>query len=199
MRSAGIKGKKRNSSPMSSFSAGQLPAAPNVLDRKFNAQRPNAVWVTDITHFPTKEGWLYLAVVIDCYSRRVVGWSIDKYIDAALALDALKMALRKRPYGTLILHSDRGSQFASRDYSQFLVFCGIIASMSRKGNCWDNAVAESFFASIKVEAKPDVTWSTRAEAQVAITDYIENWYNPKRRHSTNGYLSPIAFENQRVI
>lgn len=123
---------------------------------------------------------------------------MEKYIDAELALDALKMALRKRPYGTLLLHSDRGSQFASRDYSQFLVFCGLTASMSRKGNCWDNAVAESFFASIKVEIKPDVAWATRAEARAAITDYIEAWYNSKRRHSANGYLSPMAFESRPV-
>ncbi len=199
MRAAGLKGKKRNWSRVSSFAAGQLPAAPNILDRKFNVERPNTAWVTDITSMPTKEGWLHLAVVIDCYSRRVVGWAMDKNIDAALALAALKMALLKRPYGELVLHSDRGSQFASRDYSGFLEFCGIIASMSRKGNCWDNAVAESFFASLKVEAKPDVAWSTRAEAQAAIVDYIENWYNSKRRHSAIGYLSPIAFENRRVI
>jgi putative transposase len=199
MRSTGLKGKKRNSSMVSRFAAGQLPAAPNILNRQFNVQSPNTFWVTDITSFPTRENWLHLAVVIDCYSRRVVGWAIDKYMDAELALAALKMALKKRPYGKLVLHSDRGSQFASRDYSQFLAFCGITASMSRKGNCWDNAVAESFFASLKVEAKPEVTWSTRAEAGAAIIDYIENWYNPKRRHSANGYLSPIAFESQPVI
>jgi transposase InsO family protein len=156
------------------------------------------VILTDITSFPTKEGWLHLAVVIDCYSRRVVGWSMDKFVDAALALSALKMALMKRPYGKLVLHSDRGSQFASRDYSQFLLFCGITASMSRKGNCWDNAVAESFFASLKVEIKPDKPWATRADARAAIAEYIENWYNSKRRHSANGYLSPVAFEKRLV-
>ncbi len=198
MRSVGIKGKKRCSSIASKFAAGQLPAAPNVLERKFNVQRPNTAWVTDITTFHTNEGSLHLAVVIDCYSRRVVGWAMDKYIDAALALKSLTMALKKRPYGKLMVHSDRGSQFASRDYSQFLKFCDITASMSRKGNCWDNAVAESFFASLKVEIKPESPWATRAEARAAIEDYIEGWYNPKRRHSANGYLSPIAFENRSV-
>jgi putative transposase len=198
MRIGGIKGKKLNRRVVTRTS-GVLPAAPNVLDRKFNVQQPNTTWVTDITYFPTKEGWLYLAVVIDCYSRRVVGWSIDNHIDAALALDALKMALRTRPYGNLILHSDRGSQFASQDYSQFLKYCGVVASMSRKGNCWDNAVAKSFFATIKVEIKTERTWETRAEASEAIVDYIETWYNPKRRHSANGYLSPAAYESRRVI
>jgi transposase InsO family protein len=198
MRASGIRGKKRNRSKASSFAPGALPAAPNILNRQFNVQRPNSTWVTDISSFPTKEGWLYLAVVIDCYSRRVVGWSLDQNIDAALALAALKMALRNRPYGNLVLHSDRGSQFASVDYSQFLKFCGVIASMSRKGNCWDNAVAESFFATIKVELKTERTWTTRAEAQAAIVDYIENWYNPRRRHSANGFLSPIDYEKRNV-
>jgi transposase InsO family protein len=199
MRYAGIKGKKRCRSKASSYPAGTIPAAPNVLNRQFAVSQPNRAWVTDITYFPTKEGWLYLAVVIDCYSRRVVGWSMDSRIDAILALRALKMALRNRPYTDLILHSDRGSQFACRDYSQFLVNCGITASMSRKGNCWDNAVAESFFASIKIELKPENAWSTRAEARTAIFEYIETWYNPQRRHSTNGYLSPVAYENRSVI
>jgi putative transposase len=199
MRLGGIKGKKRNRSRASSYAPGVLPAAPNILNRKFSVQRPNTVWVTDITYFPTKEGWLYLTVVIDCYSRRVVGWSMGKNIDAALALDALTMALRNRPFGRLLIHSDRGSQFASHDYSQVLEFCGVTASMSRKGNCWDNAVAESFFASIKVELKTDQAWSTRAEARTAILEYIQTWYNPIRRHSANGYLSPVAYENRRVF
>jgi transposase InsO family protein len=198
MRFAGIKGKKRRHSKASSFSPGTIPAAPNVLSRQFSVSQPNRAWVTDITYFPTKEGWLYLAVVIDCYSRRVVGWSMDSRIDSALALRALTMALRSRPYADLILHSDRGSQFACREYAQFLVNCGITSSMSRKGNCWDNAVAESFFSSIKVEIKPDNVWSTRDEARTAIFEYIETWYNRQRRHSTNGYLSPVAYENRPV-
>ena len=198
MRVGGIRGKKRNQSKASSLAPGALPAAPNILNRQFNVQRPNSTWVTDITSFPTKEGWLHLAVVIDCYSRRVVGWSTDQNIDAALALAALKMALLRRPYGNLVLHSDRGSQFASVYYSEFLRFCGVVASMSRKGNCWDNAVAESFFATLKVEIKTEDTWATRADARAAIVDYIETWYNSKRRHSANGYLSPIDYENRSV-
>jgi putative transposase len=198
MRNAGIKGKKRCRSKASSYAPGMLPAAPNVLSRQFNVSQPNRAWVTDTTYFATKQRWLYLTVVIDCYSRRVVGWSMSSRIDAALGIRALAMALRSRPYFDLILHSDRGSQFACRDYSQFLKNCGITASMSRKGNCWDNAVAESFFASIKVEIEPDHVWKTHAEARTAIFEYIEMWYNPRRRHSTNGYLSPIAYENQTV-
>jgi transposase InsO family protein len=198
MRIAGIKGKKRCSSRRSSYEPGTLPAAPNVLNRQFAVSQPNRAWVTDITYFATKEKWLYLAVVIDCYSRRVVGWSMDRRVDAALALRALKMALHTRPYTELIVHSDRGSQFACRDYAHFLENCGITASMSRKGNCWDNAVAESFFATLKVGIKQERVWNNHAEARTAIFEYIETWYNPRRRHSTNGYLSPIDFENQTV-
>ncbi len=194
MRAHGIKGKKRCRSKAVSSSPGTIPAAPNVLARQFNVQRPNTAWVSDITHLPTAEGWLYLAVVIDCYSRRVVGWSTDRYIDTQLPLAALQMALRSRRHKKLILHSDRGSQFACRAYARFLHDHGITASMSRKGNCWDNAIAESFFASMKVELKPERTWRTRAEASVAIFEYIETWYNTRRRHSANGYLSPVTFE-----
>ena len=119
-------------------------------------------------------------------------------MDAKLALNALKMGLRKRPFDSLLVHSDRGSQFASQEYSQFLALCGITPSMSRKGNCWDNAVAESFFSSLKVETRPERTWDTRAKARAVIVEYIENWYNPKRRHSHNGHLSPIDFEKRTV-
>ncbi len=198
MRCAGIKGKKRKHSKASSFSPGTMPAAPNVLNREFAVSQPNRAWVTDTTYISTKEGWVFLTVVIDCYSRRVVGWSMDSHVDAQLGIRALKMALYQRPYFDLLVHSDRGSQFACRDYARLLANCGITASMSRKGNCWDNAVAESFFSSLKVEIKPEQPWSTRAEARTAIFEYIETWYNPRRRHSTNGYLSPIDFENQSV-
>ena len=199
MRFLGIKGKKRRQSKASSSSPGTIPAAPNVLNRKFNVQQPNSAWASDITYFPTGEGWLYLAVVLDCYSRRVVGWSMDNRIDTTLALSALQMALSNRSYNGLIVHSDRGSQFACRAYSQFLQDHGITASMSRKGNCWDNAVVESFFASIKVELKPKRVWKTRAQARTAIFEYIEAWYNPRRRHSANRYLSPIAFETNPCV
>jgi len=195
MRLHGIKGKKRNRSKAVSTAPGTIAAAPNVLNRQFNVPQPNQSWVSDITYFPTGEGWLYLAVVIDLYSRRVVGWSMDNHIDTDLVLSALQTALTNRAYKTLIVHSDRGSQYNCRTYLQFLEQHGIVASMSRKGNCWDNAVAESFFASLKVELKTERGWRTRAEARSAIFDYIETWYNPKRRHSANGYLSPKAFES----
>ncbi len=199
MRYAGLKGKKRSRSRASTYALGTLPAAPNILNRRFAVQQPNRAWVTDITYFATGEGWLYLAVVIDCFSRRVVGWSTDRKIDSALVIAALRGAVHSRPFHTLILHSDRGSQFTCREYSDFLQHLGITASMSRKGNCWDNAVAESFFASIKVELKPNRAWRTRAEARTAIAQYIETWYNPRRRHSANGYLSPLAFEQFRCV
>jgi putative transposase len=195
MRIHGIKGKKRCRSKATSTSPGTIAAAPNVLNRKFKVSKPNCSWVSDITYFPTGDGWLYLAVVIDLYSRRVVGWSMDTHIDTDLVLGALKMALLDRQYSSLVLHSDRGSQYNCRAYLQFLEQHGIVASMSRKGNCWDNAVAESFFASIKVELKPERGWRSRTEARTAIFDYIETWYNLKRRHSANAYLSPKAFES----
>lgn len=199
MRVSGIKGKKRSRSRASSYPLGMLPAAPNVLNRHFRVKRPNRSWVTDITYFATAEGWLYLAVVIDCFSRKVVGWSTDARIDAALAIQALRSALQDRPFHKLVLHSDRGSQFACREYADFLQRLGITASMSRKGNCWDNAVAESFFASMKVELKPERTWRTRLQARAAIAEYIETWYNPKRLHSANQYVSPVDFEKTRCV
>jgi putative transposase len=199
MRINGIKGKKRSYSKSSSTSPGTIAAAPNILGRQFKVPAPNCSWVSDITYLPTSEGVLYLAVVIDLYSRRVVGWSMDNHIDTELVLSALKMSLRNRTIETLLLHSDRGSQYNCRAYLKFLEQHGIVASMSRKGNCWDNAVAESFFASLKVEVKPERSWRTRAEARTAIFDYIETWYNPKRRHSSNAYLSPNAFEAAAAV
>lgn len=199
MRFSGIKGKKRSRSRASSCSMGMLPPTPNVLNRQFTVARPNRAWVTDITYFGTAEGWIYLAVVIDCFSRRVVGWSTDSRINTTLVMTALRTALQARPFHKLIVHSDRGSQFTCREYVDFLQRLGITPSMSRKGNCWDNAVVESFFASIKVELKPERTWRTRAEARTAIAQYIDTWYNPRRRHSANGYLSPVTFENNRCV
>jgi putative transposase len=199
MRFSGLRGKRRPKSRAVAASPGTIAIAPNLLDRKFNVSQPNQAWVSDITYFPTSEGWLYLAVVIDCYSRRVVGWSMDYHIDTNLVLSALQMALSRRTRSKVLLHSDRGSQFACRAYMHFLQEHGITPSMSRKGNCWDNAVVESFFASIKVELKPERVWKTRAEARTAIFDYIETWYNPRRRHSANQYLSPIAFENKPCV
>jgi transposase InsO family protein len=194
MRIHELKGKKRNKSKASSSGPGIMPAAPNVLGRQFVVKRPNSAWVSDITQVETAEGWLFLAVVIDLYSRRVVGWSMSKTNNSDLAIAALTTALMNRPSHRLVVHSDRGRQYTCKPYYDFLATHGITASMSRKGNCWDNAVAESFFASIKSEFKPQQTWRTRDQARTAIFEYIETWYNPKRRYSANAYLSPIAFE-----
>jgi transposase InsO family protein len=198
MQFAGLKAKKRNVSKAASSSPGILPAAPNVLARRFTVGRPNCAWVSDITHVPTAEGWLYLAVVIDLYSRRIVGWSMGRTNDSDLAIAALTMALMNRPSRDLVVHSDRGRQYTCKPYYDFLETHGLKASMSRKGNCWDNAVAESFFASLKTELQRHHAWRTRNEARTAIFEYIETWYNPRRRHSTNRYLSPVAFEAERV-
>lgn len=179
-----------------------LPVCPNLLARRFTVAQSNTAWVTDITYIWTPQGWLYLAVVIDLFSRRVVGWSMSERIDRKLALDALRMALaQRRPQRGLIHHSDRGSQYASGDYQRLLATNGIVGSMSRRGDCWDNAVAESFFASLKLELVYQVQWQTRAEARTAIFEYLELFYNRRRRHSSLGYLNPVEFErrNQRLL
>ena len=174
-----------------------FPVAANVLQRDFTVDKPNVAWVTDITYIWTQEGWLYLAVILDLFSRRVVGWSMNAQITRQLALDALTMGLSQRqPHRGLLHHSDRGSQYASGDYRKVLDKHGIICSMSRKGNCWDNAVAESFFATLKTELVYECTWATRDEARAAIFAYLEIFYNAQRRHSSLGYLSPVAFEQQ---
>ena len=174
-----------------------MPLAPNVLDRCFQTSSPDTAWVGDITYIWTDEGWLYLAAILDVFSRRVIGWAIGERITAKLALDALRMALSRRqpPYG-LVHHSDRGSQYASLEYRAELAANGIVCSMSRKGNCWDNAVAESFFATLKGELVDDAEWATRTEARQEIFEYLEVYYNGKRRHSTLGFISPVAFELQ---
>ena len=198
MRFSGLKAKKRNRSKASSISPGILPAAPNTLGRRFTVQRPNCSWVSDITQIATAEGWLYLAVVIDLYSRRVVGWSMSKNNNSDLAIAALNMALLNRESHKLLVHSDRGRQYTNQAYYDFLETHHITASMSRKGNCWDNAVAESFFASLKAELRQPYGWRSRSQARTAIFEYIEIWYNSQRRHSANGYLSPAAFEAASV-
>jgi transposase InsO family protein len=171
------------------------PVAPNVLERDFSPSQPNSTWATDITYVWTGEGWLYLAVVLDLFSRRVVGWSMREHIDTKLVLGALEMALegRKPPQG-LIHHSDRGSQYASAEYQQALASHGIHCSMSRKGNCWDNAVVESFFSTLKMELVYLTDFATRHQARSALFEYIEVFYNRKRRHSSLGYLSPWEYE-----
>ena len=177
----------------------KFSVAENLLARNFNAKAPDRKWATDITYIPTGEGWLYLAVVIDLFSRRVVGWSMSSRLERELAIEALKMALGERkPEGGLVHHSDRGSQYASNEYRQLLQAKQILASMSRSGNCWDNAVAESFFKTLKVERTNDRRYQTRRDATVDIFQYIEVFYNRKRRHSAIEYLSPVDFEALRV-
>ena len=174
------------------------PVAPNILARDFEATYPNQKWAGDITYIPTGEGWLYLAVVVDLFSRMVVGWSMKPYMSAELACDALRMAIVTRlPFEqALLAHSDRGSQYASRAHQQILTAFGISCSMSRKGDCWDNAVVESFFATLKKELTHHTPFETREQARREIFDYIEVFYNRVRLHSTLGYLSPYEFEQQ---
>ena len=171
------------------------PIAPNLLERNFEASAPNQAWVTDVTYIWTYEGWLYLAVVLDLYARRVVGWAASEANDTTLALAALSMATtRRKPPRGLVHHSDRGSTYASADYRRALAALGIVASMSRKGDCWDNAVAESFFSTLKIELIHEEQYETRGAAIASIGDYIHFFYNPERRHSHLDYVSPIEFE-----
>ena len=198
MKLADVAAKQRRKFKSTTDSKHQLPVAPNLLNRKFSVTTPNCVWVGDITYIWTSEGWLYLAVVIDLYSRRVVGWSMNKRITRNLVMDALTMAIwRRKPSRGLIFHSDRGSQYCSYDFQKLLKNHGILASMSRKGDCWDNAVAESFFGSLKVEQIFWVTYLSRAAARQDVIDYIEMFYNSRRRHSTLGYMNPMEFEKQQ--
>jgi putative transposase len=195
MRSEGVVGKRRKKFCVTTDSRHDNPIAPNVLRRQFDAPRPNAAWVTDVTYVWTHEGWLYLAAILDLCSRRVVGWATSAQNDTQLALDALARAkVSRMPLLGMVHHSDRGSVYASGDYRAALKTLGAVASMSRKGDCWDNAVAESFFATIKGEMIDERDFETRAEANVAIGDYIDAFYNVTRMHSTIGYASPIEFE-----
>lgn len=195
MREHGIVGRRKRRFVRTTDSNHKLPVAPNVLDRKFEAAAPNQTWVTDITYVWTAMGWLYVAAILDLFSRRVVGLATSANIDRHLVLAALDEALRtRRPLHGLVHHSDRGSQYASGDYRDALRDRGITCSMSRKGNCWDNAVAESFFATLKVELCHHERFPTRAAATAAIRDYVERFYNAERRHSSLGYVSPVEFE-----
>ncbi len=178
------------------------PIAPNLLARQFDITGIglNRVWVADITHIPTREGALYLATVLDVGSRRCIGWAMRETLDGELTLSALCMAREtRRPAPGLIHHSDRGSQYTSGDYRAELAAHGMIASMSRKGNCYDNAVAESFFSTLEFELLMRNDWHTRDDARRGIFRYIETWYNRKRRHSTLGYVSPAAYEEQLQV
>ncbi len=176
------------------------PVAPNLLNRDFRAEAPNRKWVTDITYIPTKQGWLYLAVILDLYSRMVVGWSMSGNCDEELVHHALEQALaRRRPRPGLLHHSDRGCQYTSRAYQECLEQAGILVSMSRKGNCWDNAVMESFFGTVKDECVGSTIYASHHEARSALFPYMEVYYNRVRRHSTLGYVSPFIYEQRGML
>ena len=195
MRENGIWARIRRRFRHTTDSRHKLPIAPNLLGQNFTATAPNQAWVGDITYIWTAEGWAYLAVLLDLYSRRVVGWALRKSLSRELAVSALKHALTgRRPPPGLVHHTDRGSQYASHEYRGVLQRHSAASSMSAAGNCYDNAVAESFFATLKKELVHGCAFETRSEAYDAISDYIENYYNPKRRHSAVGNVSPINFE-----
>ena len=198
MREAGIAAKTKRKFRQTTDSNHALPVAENVLDRDFDPEEPNTSWVADVTYIPTGEGWLYLAVVEDLFSRKVVGWSMDQTMTSRLVVDALEMALARRLKGSsssgLVAHSDRGSQYASEHYRRRLREERIECSMSRRGNCWDNAAMESFFASLKKELVHDEDYATRDEAKASIFEYIEAFYNRVRRHSSLGYVAPEEYE-----
>ena len=172
-------------------------ASPNLLDRVFRAERTNACWLSDVTSISTREGWLYLAVILDLYSRAVVGWSMGRAVDCKLTIDALTMAIRQRGSAPAVLHSDQGSTYAAADYRALLQRYGIRQSMSRKADCWDNAPMESFFHTLKTELVMHEDYRTRDQARASIFDYMEVFYNRQRRHSSISYEAPLAFETQQ--
>lgn len=200
MNLAGVAAKQKRKFKVTTDSKHDLPVAPNLLNRGFEVQEPDRAYVSDITYIWTQEGWLYLAVVIDLFSRQVVGWSMSNRMKTDLIINALTMARWRRQPGTgLMFHSDRGSQYCSKRFQKELKDHGMISSMSRKGNCWDNAVAESFFGSLKTERVFFANYKTREDAKRDIVDYIEMFYNSRRRHSYLGYVSPKEFEKQRLL
>lgn len=200
MRLAQVTAKQRKKFKATTDSKHNMPVAPNLLKREFAVTAPDRVYCSDITYVWTKEGWLYLAIVLDLFSRRVVGWSMSNRITKELAINALKMSTwRRRPERGLVFHSDRGSQYCSNAFQKELKKYGMISSMSRRGDCWDNSVAESFFSTLKIERIFDSVYRTREEARAEIIDYIEMFYNSKRRHSYLGYLSPNDFEKMAVL
>ena len=197
MRAAGLVAIQRRKFKATTNSKHNWPVAPNLLERNFSADEPNKIWVTDITYIWTWEGWLYLSFVLDLFSRGVVGLAMSERITDDLTQNALNQAIgRRNPQSGLIHHSDRGSQYASGDYQALLKQHGIIPSMSRKGDCWDNAVAESFIHTLKVEKVNRYRFKTRDEAKNKIFEYVEMYYNRKRTHSSLGYFSPFDYEKR---
>jgi len=200
MQHDGLVGRRPRRRVRTTDSTHPHPIAPNLLDRQFDVngiRAVNRVWASDITYVPTAEEFLYLAVVLDLASRRVVGWSMQDTLDAELTVAALQMAIARRgPAPGLLHHSDRGSQYACGDYQRLLEANGMRVSMSKRGDCWDNAVVESFFATLELELILTTKWATRDEARRAIFQFIEGWYNRERRHSTLGYRSPATYERE---
>ena len=197
MREKGISARRKRRKVRTTNSNHSSPIAPNLLERDFAADAPNKKWVTDMTYIATYEGWLYLAGVLDTYSRKLIGWAMGKQHDAELVKEALHMALiQRQPAADLVHHSDRGSEYASTSYQELLHQHNIQISMSRKGDCYDNSMIESFWGTLKEEGIGEAIFSSRKEAETALFDYIEVFYNRKRRHSSLGYLSPVDFEKQ---
>ena len=195
MRAAGIRAKSTRRFVRTTDSQHRLPVSENVLNREFTATKPNEKWVMDLTYIPTQEGWLYLALVVDLFSRRIVGWAMDATMTSRLVVDALALAVGRRgAVAGVIAHSDRGSQYASEHYQAELARHQMVGSMSGVGQCWDNAVVESTFGRLKVELTHGEQYTTREQAKASIFDYIEVFYNRVRRHSTLGYKSPDEFE-----
>ena len=195
MREHGIRAKAPRRFGRTTDSNHRLPVAENILARAFDPEGPNQVWCADITYIPTHEGWLYLAVVEDLFSRMIVGWSMDETMASRLVVDALSMALARRcPGAGLLAHSDRWSQYASEHYQRILAEEGIVCSMSEVGQCWDNAPMESFFGRLKCEIGPEGMFATRDQARAELFEYLEVFYNRVRRHSSLGFLSPVEYE-----
>jgi putative transposase len=193
MRENGLRGRHKRRYKATTDSKHTLPVAPNLLEQNFETERPDQAWTADITYISTGEGWLYLAIVLDLYTRQIVGWAMRERMTKELVIDALRMAwFRRRPLPGLIHHSDRGSQYCSHDFQKQLAEYGMLASMSRKGNCWDNATSESFFNSLKNERVHGSRYETRDEARADLFDYVEVFYNRSRRHSALGGQSPAA-------
>lgn len=200
MKKAGAEFRARKKFKRTTDSRHKHPVAENILNRQFEVENPDKVWCADITYLWTMQGWLYLAVVLDLFSRKVVGWAMSNRINAQLVVDALRMAYwRRKPPPGLLHHSDRGSQYAAKAYQKELEKYKMVCSMSRKGNCWDNAPAESFFRSLKTERTDDMLYATRDEAKSDAVDYIEMFYNSHRLHSSLGYESPNQYEARRKL